>query len=194
MEIAFAEADGVIVVDQVNEPYWGVVNQRVQAKLEQLAASHPKKLVLIDSRRRLGEFRFGVLKGNRAEVLGAASLDEHDPLAVERAAAAMVERTKRPVFTTLGEEGILIRLPGGASCNVPAVAVQGPIDIVGAGDSVTAGLVASLLAGASESEAAQIACLVASITIQQIGTTGVATPEQVLNRRTQVDGTTIADA
>jgi sugar/nucleoside kinase (ribokinase family) len=56
------------------------------------------------------------------------------------------------------------------------------VDIVGAGDSATSGIVASLIAGADPLEAACVGNLVASITVQQIGTTGTATPEQVLNR------------
>ena len=72
--------------------------------------------------------------------------------------------------------------PDGASTEVPAVPVAGPIDIVGAGDSATAAIVASLLAGADEIEAATLANLVASITIQQLGTTGTATPDQVAAR------------
>ena len=63
---------------------------------------------------------------------------------------------------------------------VPGFPVAGPVDIVGAGDSATSGIVASLLAGASESEAATIGNLVASITVQVIGSTGTATPDQVL--------------
>ncbi len=50
------------------------------------------------------------------------------------------------------------------------------------GDSATSGIVASLLAGASPVEAATIGNLVASITVQQLGTTGTASPEQVIER------------
>lgn len=65
---------------------------------------------------------------------------------------------------------------------VPAPPVRGAIDIVGAGDSATAGIVASLLCGATEIEAAAVGNLVASITIEQLGTTGTATPNQVVAR------------
>jgi sugar/nucleoside kinase (ribokinase family) len=44
------------------------------------------------------------------------------------------------------------------------------------------GIVAALCCGASHVEAAQVGNLVASITIQQIGTTGTATRAQVLDR------------
>jgi len=42
--------------------------------------------------------------------------------------------------------------------------------------------VLALCAGASLPEAALVGCLVASITVQQLATTGTATPEQVLQR------------
>ena len=60
------------------------------------------------------------------------------------------------------------------------IAVEGPIDTVGAGDSATAGIAATLLAGGSEREAAEVGNLDASITIRQLGATGTATPEQVV--------------
>ena len=58
--------------------------------------------------------------------------------------------------------------------------VRGEIDIVGAGDAVTANLTAALSAGASLKEALEIAQLAASIVIHQLGTTGTATPAQML--------------
>jgi len=67
---------------------------------------------------------------------------------------------------------------------VPGYRVSGPIDIVGAGDSVTAGTVMALCAGATLSEAALVGNLVASITIQQIGATGTATSQQLRDRLT----------
>ncbi len=65
---------------------------------------------------------------------------------------------------------------------VPGYPVEGPIDVVGAGDSATAGIVSALLSGASRLEAAAVGNLVASITVQQLGTTGTANPRQVIDR------------
>jgi sugar/nucleoside kinase (ribokinase family) len=59
---------------------------------------------------------------------------------------------------------------------------------VGAGDSATAGIVSALLAGATRLEAAAVGNLVASITVQQLGTTGTASPAQVLARWQAVYG------
>ena len=65
---------------------------------------------------------------------------------------------------------------------VDGVQVSGPIDIVGAGDSASAGFVLGLTRGLTSSQAAMVGCCVSSITIQQIGTTGTATVPQVLKR------------
>jgi sugar/nucleoside kinase (ribokinase family) len=62
---------------------------------------------------------------------------------------------------------------------VPGVPVAAEIDPTGAGDSASAGAVLALCAGAQLPEAALIGNFVASITVQQIGTTGVARPAQL---------------
>jgi sugar/nucleoside kinase (ribokinase family) len=69
---------------------------------------------------------------------------------------------------------------GAAVHKVPAFPVEGPIDIVGAGDATTAGIVCALASGATLVEAAYLGNLVASITIRKLGTTGTASPEEVL--------------
>jgi sugar/nucleoside kinase (ribokinase family) len=93
----------------------------------------------------------------------------------------LFERNRKPVFVTVGEHGILVFCEDGA-WHIPAVPVTGEIDIVGAGDSVTGGIVPALCLGAHPVEAATIGNIVASITIQQIGVTGTATRSQVLDR------------
>jgi sugar/nucleoside kinase (ribokinase family) len=71
---------------------------------------------------------------------------------------------------------------------VPAYPVSGPIDIVGAGDSCSAGITSAMVSGLTHEQAASFGNLVASITIQQIGVTGTATPEQVRARWREVSG------
>ena len=58
--------------------------------------------------------------------------------------------------------------------HVPALPVRGPIDIVGAGDAVTANLAAALSSGASLREAIELAAIASSVVIHQLGTTGTA--------------------
>src|SRR5262249_26062174 len=84
-----------------------------------------------------------------------------------------------------GERGILVADPRSAPTRcvvVPAYPVTGPIDVVGAGDSTSAALACAVAAGASLEEAAGFGNLVASITIQQLRTTGTASPAQVRQR------------
>jgi sugar/nucleoside kinase (ribokinase family) len=84
------------------------------------------------------------------------------------------------VVVTRGAAGMLVSDPRWT--RVPGVSVAGEIDPTGAGDSASAGAVLALCAGAQLPAAALVGSLVASITIQQIGTTGVARPEQLLEQ------------
>jgi sugar/nucleoside kinase (ribokinase family) len=182
----FESSDGLIVLDQINESDWGVVNGQVRNLLRDLSKENPQKLIYIDSRQFLKEFDVGILKGNRAELLRAAGAVS-DPgsmtdQTVREAALLLASRTNRPVFCTMGEQGILVTEPARTPELVPGVPVTGPVDIVGAGDAATSGIVTSLLAGATPLEAAAVGNLVASITVQQLGTTGTASPEQVRSR------------
>ena len=182
LEPIFAVADGLIVLDQVNEPDWGVVTATLRGQLDELAARFPEKLVLVDSRARLSAFRSGTLKGNAAEVAAAGGVDARQGADLRRAVAALARTTERPAFCTVGSQGILVAQSPESVHHVAGCPVRGEVDIVGAGDAATAGIVCSLLAGADPLEAAHVANLVASITVQQIGTTGTATPAQVRQR------------
>lgn len=187
LEAVWQETDGVIVLDQVPEEDWGVISRPVRLRLAELARRSPDRLMFVDSRRHIRQFTAGVLKPNRNECLAAAGLDDSaDDTALESAVSAMAATTRATVYCTLGERGIWVSPPGELGRLEPACPVRGPIDIVGAGDSATAGIVASRLAGADWRQAAQVGNLVASITIQQLGTTGTASPAQVLRRRDEV--------
>ena len=104
---------------------------------------------------------------------------------------ALAKRLVRPVFCTSGSSGIFLGRPEAGQVSIsriPAYPAPGPIDIVGAGDSTSAGIACAGAAGASLEEAAAFGNLVASITIQQLDTTGTASPEQVRQRWREVRG------
>lgn len=103
-------------------------------------------------------------------------------MAARRALRKLSERTGRVALCTCGEEGMLVAESDGADCLVPGFRVAGPVDVVGAGDAASSGFVLSILAGATPVEAAAVGNLVASITVQQLGTTGTASPRQVVQR------------
>lgn len=174
----FSSVTGWIVLDQIVESNWGVVNDSTRSTLANLSSSNPHQFVFVDSRAHLGKFDFGVLKGNQTEIaraLGETSVECDLP----KALAGLSQRTKQPAFCTEGERGIWVA-SGEAAELVGGFPAPPPIDVVGAGDSASAGLVMSLLSGATTQEAAVVANLVASITVRQLGTTGTATREQVM--------------
>jgi bifunctional ADP-heptose synthase (sugar kinase/adenylyltransferase) len=193
VERLFHSSDGLIVLDQLVDEDCGVVNAAVRQTLAALASGFPEKLIYVDSRRFLRRFRNATLKGNRSEVLTASgrslpdglSADE-DRALVASALAELARQNERPAFCTMGEQGILVSRPGEPARLVPGCPVAGPVDIVGAGDAATSGIVCGLLAGCDEFEAAALGNLVASITVQQLGTTGTASPAQVLARWDEV--------
>ena len=186
LEQVFRSSDCLIVLDQLVDENCGVVNNAVRDALERLARQFPQKLLYVDSRRFLGQFACGTLKGNRSEVLTACGETESGDAAVTRSLAVLAQKTGRPAFCTAGERGILVARPNQEPVLVPGYPVSGPVDIVGAGDAATSGIVSALLSGASELEAAALGNLVASITVQQLGTTGTASPEQVRQRWREV--------
>jgi rfaE bifunctional protein kinase chain/domain len=175
---------GIVIADQVPEANCGVVSDRVRTTLSELAQRHPNLIIVADSRERIGLFETVILKPNAREALravGKQPQEDLDRAEVEAAGTALFRRNKRPVFITIGADGVLVFAREGVQ-HVPGVPVTGPIDIVGAGDSVMAGIATSLCAGGKPREAALVGNLVASITVQQIGTTGTASRQQVLER------------
>jgi len=57
--------------------------------------------------------------------------------------------------------------------------LRGAIDVVGAGDAVTANAAAALAAGATLMEAIELAAVGASVVIHQLGATGTASVTQL---------------
>jgi sugar/nucleoside kinase (ribokinase family) len=136
--------------------------------------------MVADSRHSLKGFPPVVFKMNAAELRALTGMSDASGLTEIRAAAAeLARRNGRPVFVTLAERGIVGALPDGQTDHIPSLPLRGEIDIVGAGDSVTANLTAALAAGAGLREAIELANAAASIVIHQLGTTGTASVEQL---------------
>jgi len=57
--------------------------------------------------------------------------------------------------------------------------LRGEIDIVGAGDAVSANLAAAIAAGASLNETLELANAAASVVIHKLGTTGTASVGEI---------------
>jgi len=183
------ELDALIVMDQAGVPGAGVISPAILHAVHELTLAHPKLVVLADSRHSLGRFPPLIFKMNAAEFLAFTHRGESvcHPLGDKRAeprevlveeilagAERIAETGGRPVFITLAERGIVGVAPGGPAIHVAALPVRGEIDIVGAGDAVTAALTLALAAGAQLDEAMTLAQAAASVVIHQLGTTGTA--------------------
>ncbi|MCA9185585.1 MAG: carbohydrate kinase [Planctomycetales bacterium] len=176
------DVDAVIVLDQVDEPECGCVTTRVREAVNMAASRNADIVFWADSRARIHDFRHVTIKANEFEAMGiyqpppgtCVTDEELQPHIVRLRAS-----NGAPIVVTRADRGVLVSDPDWTV--VPAVKVAGPIDSTGAGDSFTAGSVLALCAGATLAEAAEVGTLVASITIQQLGTTGTASPEQLRN-------------
>jgi len=180
-------SDAVIVCDQEADPELGVVTPALVEALAYTAGRLDDCIVWVDSRGDISRFRNCIIKPNAFEACRAAGVEFDGEPTIDQACEAgerLLEQTaSRAVIVTLGREGVLVVTPDYEPMHVPGVPVEGEIDIVGAGDSFTAGMVSALAVIDTDWEhAAIIGNLVASITIQQIGTTGYATPEQLMQR------------
>lgn len=175
------QVDAVVVLDQVTQPNVGVVTERVREALRDLATSTPQTLFYADSRASIAGFVGFHTKPNERESLAAVGMNGiASPTDAEAGEAGrrLFEITGAPVFLTRGGRGILLTTREQQTL-IPAIPVQGPLDICGAGDSATAGIVLSLASGATLAQAALVGNIVASKTVVQIGTTGTTTRDEV---------------
>lgn len=182
---ATGDLDAMVVVDQLP---LGVVTAEVREWLGEARFPFP---VVVDSRDRIGEFRGVVLKPNEIELLRAVRpgmrFSQIDPGLVRDAALQLQASAGGPVCVTRGEAGALW-VEEGTVVEIPTARLEPPLDPVGAGDAFLAAFTAARSVGATGPEAAALGNLVAAIVTKKIGTTGTATPEEILQRFGEVTG------
>jgi len=177
------QVDAVIVADQVEEDDCGAITSGVRDALAERARQHGNIVFFADSRRRIRRFRNMVIKPNQFEAVGWEDPSPTDKVALDDLKSAvrrLRDEVAAPVCATRAEHGILVSDP--ELSLIPGLQISEPIDPTGAGDSVSAGMVLALTSGATLPEAALLGLLVASITVQQLATTGTASPQQLPER------------
>jgi len=178
--LKLAEANAFVLLDQVDTPETGAVTRKVLEAIDSIGRKREGLFIVADSRRGLRGFPPVIFKMNAAELSALTGAEQNLPLdELKRIAVTLARKQGRRVFVTLSERGILGASPTGEAEHVPALPVRGPIDIVGAGDAVTANLTAALAGEATMREAMEIAMAAASIVIHQLGTTGTASVSQI---------------
>jgi sugar/nucleoside kinase (ribokinase family) len=195
VEVADCEAEKVLrtLEDHLPELDVLVINQQLKCGLHseffrrELAAllkRAPRRLrVVFDGREHLDAYPGVILKIDAA---AASQLAFGRPGALpEESGAAIVRRNGAEAVVTDGENGCFVFAAGDMK-HIPAVALPGPVDTVGAGDSFSAGFALALAAGATPATAAELGSLCAAITVHKLAQTGVPSPEElfeVLARR-----------
>jgi len=192
LRAAVLVSDAVLSLEQFYERNCSAVTDRVRAEFARLADEYPHVHLYADSRGHTALYRSVIVKCNVLELFQAFGREGEHESATEaqigELGAALSAKTGRPIVVTVGERGAYV-MRGEEVTHVPAFRVSGPIDAVGAGDATNAGLVLGLTLGLDLSVAALLGACVSSITIQQIGQTGTATPDQVAERlRTLLSG------
>jgi rfaE bifunctional protein kinase chain/domain len=182
------DVDGIIALDQLFENDCGVLTGGVRKEFNRLGKSKDGLVVYADSRHNIGLFENVIIKCNHLEavknVFGGFKKEPGEAV-IEEAGKLLSQKTKKPVFITHGKNGQWVF--DGRSCKkIPGIKVEGPIDIVGAGDANTSGIVSALCSGTSYEEAALLGNIISSITIQQLNTTGIVTPGDIIKRHEEV--------
>ena len=182
LDALLPQLDAVILADQVEQAGCGVLTVEVVQAMAERAVQWPRVVFWADSRCRIRQFRRVIVKPNQFEAADRPNLPGEEVLLDELQAALtrLRAQTGAPVCATRGPQGMVVSDP--EPTLVPGVRVEGPVDPTGAGDSATAGCVLALTAGGTLPEAALVGNLVASITVQQLGTTGTARPEELAPR------------
>jgi rfaE bifunctional protein kinase chain/domain len=174
LSAAIERFDAVLVADQAETSAGGVVTSAVREALIDLAAKHPKKIFLADSRRRVHLFRSLMVKPNHSEAEAACKAlfggVDFKKLRETLGAPAL--------FLTHGPKGALVFEASKETWSRPRP-VEKPVDICGAGDSFAAGTALTMAVTNDPVQAASFGNIVASITVMKKGT-GTASPQEIL--------------
>ena len=170
----YKDFDIVVVSDQAETSQGGVITEAFREVIGDVAERNPDKVVIVDSRNRIELFRNAIAKPNVEEANEACRrlFGTVDYARLRKALGA------KPLVVTRGADGALLVGRDGAS-EIPAVPVDNPVDICGAGDSFAAGMALALRVTGDLEAAARFGSLVSSVTIRKKGT-GVARPDEVL--------------
>lgn len=180
LEAMAKEIDVLCVSDQFS---FGIVTDRVREKIISLAKGGLS--VVVDSRYRIADYTDCILKPNEVECWRAVYGNEGYLTAkkedFEKAAAALAVQNRAKVLCTLGAQGSVFT-DGINLQRIPAVKIDGPVDICGAGDTFLSAFSSCLAGGAEPADAAFAASFAAAVTVQKIGMTGTANRDEIINQ------------
>ena len=183
LEKALIHCQSIVIMDQFLERNFASVTDRVRQKLSEMALRYADKIFHADSRGFSGCYSNIIIKCNRFELPNCQGSGQ----SILQRVKTLYEINKRAVVVTMGDEGAYV-YEGSEIVHIPAFKVDGPVDIVGAGDAANAGIALGLSLGLSLPEAVLLGMCCSSITIEQIGVTGTAEVSQVKERLLTASG------
>lgn len=173
------QVDFVVINEQFSYP---LLSEKAMIKLQK--ALMGKNIPGIADLRSLGENANDViLKVNENEFAALFGFDESlfsQPIRVEQEVKKWCQQRNKGVLLTLGANGLIYADQQQFHWQ-KSLALNGPIDTVGAGDMVVAAFSAAKAAGAPIEIACEFASICANISIHKIGETGSASPEEIKN-------------
>ena len=107
--------------------------------LIELAATHPEKIFLVDSRKRIDLFRHMIIKPNRQEAEAAC----HKLFGDTDYQRLREHVESKVIMVTDGPKGVMVEEEGKETW-IPPRTIEKPLDICGAGDSFSAGAALTL--------------------------------------------------
>ncbi|MBW7998063.1 MAG: HAD family hydrolase [Candidatus Glassbacteria bacterium] len=178
--------DALIVNQQLPLP---LLKNEMIGRINELASRFKDKLFVVDSREDIDSCRGMVRKVDQASLLRAhrelESVDQDaEEFSLEDVRAAAEEffaRRAHPVVITRGRRGCLV-FDSGEIAEIPAVFVLGPVDPVGAGDTMLAALTTCLAAGMEVGDAALTGNYAAAVTVGKLRQTGTASCGEIADR------------
>lgn len=177
------QVDAIAVTDQLQH---GAITAVIRERLAYWAQQG--KIIVVDSRDRIGQFRGVIVKPNEVEAMRVVNDMTSGSEAILDSWTSWLKAGKRLAASngasccmTLGECGALW-IEADQISWIPTYPVKPPLDIVGAGDCFTASLVSALAAQFSGPEAAALAHLGSAVVIRKSGITGTAAPDEIIRR------------
>ncbi len=157
LENALPTLDLVVINQQAIR---GLHSAEFRQGLTELIQRHPEFRFIVDSRHYSDVYagamrKVNVLEASRLSRVQAARGDSPDGSSIETLARELFERWGKPLFLTRGEHGCSVCDDSGYR-EIPGLLILSPVDPVGAGDSMLAGIAAALATGAEPYTAAEL--------------------------------------
>ena len=178
LDEAVEQADILIVSDQMKN---GIITPAVRERISEIGEKIP---VVIDSRDNSALFKNVIIKPNEVEaaVIAGRDLTGLDSTIDELATIGLEleKKNSRPVIITMGDRGALWCEKGEVT-HAPTKKAEPPVDFVGAGDTFISAFGCAYAAGATGEEAIAFGNIASGVTVKKIGTTGTASPEEMMS-------------